>query len=72
MLLATAIVLWCFVLPVVSLPTVSAIGAKFFDSDGNQFFIKGIVQSFYLPLRGQKIFTFTDRHMLQELSTRCP
>lgn len=30
-----------FVLPVISLPTISVLGAKFFDSDGNQFFIKG-------------------------------
>ncbi|KAH7324048.1 Glucanosyltransferase-domain-containing protein [Rhexocercosporidium sp. MPI-PUGE-AT-0058] len=32
-----------FALPIISLPTISVIGAKFFDSEGNQFFIKGVV-----------------------------
>ena len=40
-MLATAGFFLNFVLPVISLPTISVIGAKFFDSDGNQFFIKG-------------------------------
>jgi hypothetical protein len=26
-----------------AIPTISAIGSKFFDSNGNQFFIKGIL-----------------------------
>ncbi|PVH76543.1 glycoside hydrolase family 72 protein [Cadophora sp. DSE1049] len=42
-ILATASFFLNFVLPVISLPTISVIGAKFFDSDGNQFFIKGVV-----------------------------
>ncbi|KAH6703178.1 Glucanosyltransferase-domain-containing protein [Leptodontidium sp. MPI-SDFR-AT-0119] len=34
-----------FAILVTTLPTISVVGAKFFDSDGNQFFIKGVVYS---------------------------
>ncbi|KAH7388964.1 Glucanosyltransferase-domain-containing protein [Cadophora sp. MPI-SDFR-AT-0126] len=42
-ILATASLFLNLAFPVISLPTISVIGAKFFDSDGNQFFIKGVV-----------------------------
>jgi hypothetical protein len=32
---------------VAAVPTISAVGSKFFTSDGNQFFVKG--QSFFNP-----------------------
>jgi hypothetical protein len=43
-LLATAGLLATFVIDMVisaSLPTISAVGSKFYDSTGNQFFVKG-------------------------------
>lgn len=43
-LLATAGLLATFAIDTVisaSLPTISAVGSKFYDSNGNQFFVKG-------------------------------
>jgi 1,3-beta-glucanosyltransferase GAS1 len=47
-LLATAGLLASFAVSAVttaSLPTISTVGSKFYDSNGNQFFIKGLSQS---------------------------
>jgi 1,3-beta-glucanosyltransferase GAS1 len=44
-LLATAGLLASFAVSAVigaSLPTISTVGSKFYDSNGNQFFIKGL------------------------------
>jgi hypothetical protein len=46
-MLATAGLLVSFAISAVttaSLPTISTVGSKFYDSNGNQFFIKGLSQ----------------------------
>jgi 1,3-beta-glucanosyltransferase GAS1 len=52
-LLATAGLLASFAIAAVnstSVPTISILGSKFYDSNGNQFFIKGLLQVLAMPL----------------------
>lgn len=44
--LAVASWLLCFVSTVVSVSTISTVGSKFYDSNGNQFYIKGMQTGF--------------------------